>query len=85
MHNQLIDSQYYNVKTNYIEISRFITPIVNYGLSEAQSTGYYHAMKEIAMISYLMGMGYDMWNAHNIVESWEINEQFPTYYGMKSN
>ena len=49
---------------------------VHYGLHEAKHTSYVHALREVAAIAYLMGMGYDPRMAHKIVESWEINEQF---------
>jgi len=53
-----------------------INPIVKHGLKEAKYTSYQHALREIAAISYLMGMGYDSSTATQIVESWEINESF---------
>ena len=53
-----------------------IDPIVKYGLKEAQYTSNQHALREIAAISYLMGMGYESRVARQIVESWEINEVF---------
>lgn len=54
-----------------------IRPLVRYGLREAQQTNLRHAMTEVALIAYLMGMGYDFSTAHRLVESWEINEKFP--------
>jgi hypothetical protein len=53
-----------------------VEPIVQYGLKEAQVTSYPHAMREIAAISYLIGKGYAPRIAHQIVESWEVNEVF---------
>jgi hypothetical protein len=53
-----------------------VEPIVQYGLKEAKVTSYPHAMREIAAISYLIGKGYDPRIAHQIVESWEVNEVF---------
>ncbi|MBU8908134.1 hypothetical protein [Desertibacillus haloalkaliphilus] len=53
-----------------------VEPIVQYGLKEAQVTSYVHAMREVAAISYLMGRGYNTKTAHEIVESWEVNEMF---------
>ncbi len=54
-----------------------IEPIVQYGLQESYIQ---HAMREIAAISYLMGMGYQPMVARQIVESWEAyDESF--YYG----
>jgi hypothetical protein len=54
-----------------------VRPLVEYGLKEAEFTSKRHAMTEVALIAYLMGMGYDMHRAHGIVESWEIDEKFP--------
>ncbi|MFS0822155.1 hypothetical protein [Bacillus sp. 1P02SD] len=53
-----------------------VEPIVQYGLKEAQYTSYNHALREVAAISYLMGMGYQPMLARQIVESWELNETF---------
>ncbi|MEH7379963.1 hypothetical protein V7138_05720 [Bacillus sp. JJ1533] len=53
-----------------------VQPIVQYGLKEAQYTSYNHAMREVAAISYLMGMGYQPMQARQIVEFWEVNETF---------
>ena len=63
---------------NYLKqetLSR-IQPWIQYGLNEAKKTSIPHAMMEIAAITYLMGKGYDPRSAHQIVESWEINEMF---------
>ena len=53
-----------------------IEPLVQYGLHEAQHTSFPHALREVAAITYLMGMGYEPAVARKIVESWEINEAF---------
>nr|WP_230199144.1 hypothetical protein [Risungbinella massiliensis] len=53
-----------------------VEPWVQYGLSEAQRTSVEHAMREVAAITYLIGIGYDPHAAHRIVESWEVNERF---------
>lgn len=57
-------------------IARF-RPLVNYGLREAQTTGTRHAMTEVVLIAYLMGRGYSLQKAHQLVESWEVDETFP--------
>ncbi len=54
-----------------------VRPWVEYGLREAQTTGFRHAMTQVTLITYLMGMGYDQHTAHRLVESWEIDEKFP--------
>jgi hypothetical protein len=51
--------------------------------SEAQHTSYAHALREVAAITYLMGMGYEPMAARRMVESWEINEAF--YPGLRNN
>lgn len=53
-----------------------VEPIVQYGLKEAQVTSNLHAMREVAAISYLIGRGYDLQTAYQVVESWEVNEVF---------
>lgn len=53
-----------------------IEPIVKHGLKGAKYSSTQHALREIAAISYLMGMGYDSSIARQIVESWEINKSF---------
>lgn len=53
-----------------------VEPIVQYGLKEAKFTSHQHAMREVAAISYLIGRGYNPEIAHQIVESWEVNEVF---------
>lgn len=53
-----------------------VEPIVQHGIREAQYTSVPHAMRETAAITYLIGRGYDPQTAHQMVESWEVNEQF---------
>jgi hypothetical protein len=53
-----------------------VEPIVQYGLKEAQVTSHLHAMREVAAIAYLIGKGYDPRMAHQMVESWEVDEMF---------
>ncbi|ERJ13451.1 hypothetical protein [Haloplasma contractile] len=57
---------------------RQVNPIVRYGLNEGPKTSWRHAMTEVALISYLLGRGYDLQTAYRMVESWEIDETFPT-------
>ena len=45
-------------------------PLIRYGLKEAQYASVRHAMIEVALIAYLVGMGYDYGVAHRMVESW---------------
>lgn len=71
MHHHYINPYYLKLET----LSQ-VNPWVQYGINEAQKTSFSHAMMEIAAISYLMGKGYDPRTAHQIVESWEINETF---------
>ncbi|KNF08945.1 hypothetical protein CLPU_5c02520 [Gottschalkia purinilytica] len=54
-----------------------VRPAVRHGLDESKVTSIRHAMTQVALISYLMGMGYDYYDALMLVESWEIDEMFP--------
>ncbi len=62
---------------NLRQLRRIVDPLVNYGIWEARRTGIAHAMREVAIIAYLMGAGYEMQTAHRIAESFEVNEFFP--------
>ena len=53
-----------------------VRPLVDYGLREMSATNPRHAMTEVAIISYLMGMGFEFRTARAIAESWEENEAF---------
>ncbi|WP_240627232.1 hypothetical protein [Thermoflavimicrobium daqui] len=57
-------------------VLRTVEPFVQYGLREAKYTSFEHALREVAAITYLMGRGYNPRDAHQIVESWEVNERF---------
>ncbi|WP_100407806.1 hypothetical protein [Bacillus solitudinis] len=72
-HHQHLYPQTHQLKSQTLST---LEPLVQYGLKEAQFTSYLHAMREIAAISYLIGRGYDPRTAHQIVESWEVNEVF---------
>ncbi len=52
-------------------ISRCVYPAVEHGLREAEVTDIRHAMMEVAMITYLMGMGFNYNTSYSIVEYWE--------------
>jgi hypothetical protein len=58
-----------------------IAPVAYYGLQETAYTSVQRAMYEVAVISYLMGRGYDFQTAHMIAESWEVGEEHPPYQG----
>lgn len=45
-------------------------PVVHHGLEEAKAILLPHALKEVAVISYLMGKGYNYPTAWHIVDSW---------------
>lgn len=51
-------------------------PLVDYGLRELAATNPRHAMTEVAIIAYLMGMGFEFRTARAIAESWEEDETF---------
>ena len=52
-----------------------VQPAVRHGLNELTATNSRHVLIEIALMSYLMGMGFDYRTAHAIVETWESDEQ----------
>jgi hypothetical protein len=73
-------SRYYDSPSAMIpsrDVLKRVRPWVEYGMREGRVTGMRHAMTEVAAITYLMGMGYDQYTAHRIVESWEVDERFP--------
>jgi hypothetical protein len=72
-HPQYLAPQTHQLKHHILST---VEPIVQYGLKEAQFTSNLHSMREVAAISYLIGKGYDLRTAHQIVESWEVNEVF---------
>ncbi|PRX27708.1 hypothetical protein BX659_11534 [Orenia metallireducens] len=65
------------------DIVRELDPLVDYALEEGRKTGLRHAIMEVMLVSYLMGMGFDYDTAYMIVESWEVNERFPGEYDYR--
>lgn len=59
---------------------RCLEDLVEYGMKEGRRVRRSHAMMQVALIAYLMGMGFDYDTAHMIVESWEKDEMFPGEY-----
>lgn len=51
-----------------------LEPAIRHGLKELADTNPRHAMTELALMSYLMGMGFDYRTARVIVESWETDD-----------
>lgn len=51
-----------------------VEPAIRHGLNELSSTNARHAMTEVALMSYLLGMGFDFRTAKAIVESWETDD-----------
>lgn len=51
-----------------------VQPVVQHGLRELDRSGTRHSLTETALISYLLGMGFDYRTARAIVESWETDE-----------
>jgi hypothetical protein len=51
-----------------------LQPAVQQGCRTADRTGSRHALTELALVSYLMGMGFDHRTARAIVETWETDE-----------
>lgn len=60
----------------YYLLSR-LQPAIRHGLAEMPKTSPKHAISQVALITYLMGMGYDYRSALRIVESWELDEKLP--------
>lgn len=54
-----------------------IMPAVRHSLREARPVSVKHAATEAALIAYLIGKGYDYYQAIRTVEFWERNESFP--------
>jgi hypothetical protein len=54
-----------------------IDPVVDYGLSEINMNTLSQMMSEVALIAYLMGMGYEFEIARQMVENWQINNPRP--------
>ncbi|WP_233532296.1 hypothetical protein [Paenibacillus alkalitolerans] len=86
MYNMYAQNQHYMMQApvhpavpNRQEAIAAITPWVQYGIREAQFTGFPHAMLEVGLIAFLMGRGIHPHVAHQIVESWEVNESFNKY------
>ncbi|MDD4600859.1 hypothetical protein SDC9_22891 [bioreactor metagenome] len=51
-----------------------VQPAVRHGLQELNDRNARHTLIEVALISYLMGMGFEYRTAIAIVESWESDE-----------
>lgn len=54
-----------------------IMPVVRHSQREVRPVGIKHALTEAALMAYLVGQGYDFYQAVRIVEFWERNESFP--------
>ncbi|WP_176714154.1 hypothetical protein [Orenia metallireducens] len=65
------------------DIVRDLNPLVDYAIEEGRTVGLRHAIMEVMLISYLMGMGFDYNTAYMTVESWEVNERFPGEYDYR--
>lgn len=55
-----------------------VQPAVRHGLKELTADNSRHVLIEVALVSYLMGMGFDYRTAQAIVESWESDEDLLT-------
>lgn len=51
-----------------------LQPVVQQGRRTVDQTGPRHAITELALVSYLMGMGFDHKTAQAIVAAWETDE-----------
>lgn len=64
------------MRVNRRYVLGMVRPIVQYGLKEARGTSVAHAMNEVGVISYLVGMGFEANEARRIAESWETDESY---------
>ncbi|WP_425058677.1 hypothetical protein [Sporomusa carbonis] len=67
---QLVTGQSLNAAYLFLQVE----PAIRHGLKELETTNPRHAMTELALMAYLMGMGFDYRTARTIVESWETDE-----------
>lgn len=51
-----------------------VEPAVRHALAELDTLNPRHAMTELALMSYLMGMGFDYRTAKAVVEAWETDD-----------
>ncbi|SDE64855.1 hypothetical protein [Sporomusa acidovorans] len=67
---QLVPGQ--SLSTGYFLLQ--VEPAIRHGIEELAETNPRHALTELALIAYLMGMGFDYPTAIVIVESWERDD-----------
>lgn len=72
-------NQIYNCEMNklYYNIIPQLKPLIEYEIKEADEHNIEYAITESVLTAYLMGMGCCLERAHQIIESWEINDKFP--------
>ena len=51
-----------------------VEPAIRHGIAELEESNPRHALTELALIVYLMGMGFDYPTAKVIVEAWEKDD-----------
>jgi hypothetical protein len=51
-----------------------VEPAIRHGIAELVESNPRHTLTELALIAYLMGMGFDYPTAKVIVESWEKDD-----------
>lgn len=51
-----------------------VGPAIQHGLKELQQDGGRHALTEVALIAYLIGLGLNYRTARAVVESWETDQ-----------
>lgn len=70
---------YYNShnNTDYLRspecLCRELQPVVDYGICQTQCEGLETTMMGVAVVSYLMGKGYDCNTAQEVFAHWERN------------
>lgn len=51
-----------------------VEPAIRHALAELDESSPRHALTELALMTYLMGMGFDYSTAKTIVETWEKDD-----------
>ncbi|WP_094603967.1 hypothetical protein SPSIL_043920 [Sporomusa silvacetica DSM 10669] len=51
-----------------------VEPAIRHGIAELLESNPRHALTELALVAYLMGMGFDYPTAQVIVEAWEKDD-----------
>ncbi|AHF10911.1 MULTISPECIES: hypothetical protein [Dehalobacter] len=67
----------YSMMPDYHQTMMQVELAVRHGMREVGTVNVRHGVMETALVAYLLGKGFDYYQAVRIVESWERNETFP--------